>query len=306
MILNDYYITGPAGLQSFFRFSNEELRNAFELFWRQIDRFKEDLSPDKWFYWDDALVDLYYNICVLLDKYNQCNCLSNEEIQSFAALLRNYLGVEIPEEMVTEIVLHDRSDVEHVIIEVSESECILDELRVHTNKTCLHKIEVSNACNVNLRNNTVAVPAGECLYVVAYNGNYVLLLQREINCRFFHLRLINKPGVFASDLVLTFKTAGFDNVMYTDVTSFSVINDRDLIVVHSNGNIEGYGASALCALGFKAIYTVNDLNNSNGLILYEGSSTSDRNECFVKSTFGGLTNAHYASFNANGVLSKQC
>ena len=41
-------------------------------------------------------------------------------------------------------------------------------------------------------------------------------------------------------------------------------------------------------------------------ILYELSSTSDRNVCFIKPTSGGITNVCYAGYNNMGELIKQC
>ena len=306
MILKGYYITGPAALQSFFRLSKDEPRNAFQLFWMQKDRFKQDLSPAKCFYWDETLVAAYSKLCILLDHYNRNHCFSEEEIESLITALRCYLDYEIPYSVVSDILLPNTTDVEHMVIYASGQEFFPNNMDIQTKKTCLHKIEVNEKCEVRLANRSISVPAGECVYVVASGGKYVLLLRRELDCKFFHLKLINKPGKFASDLLVSFKNMGQNDIRYSDVISFSIINGRDLIIIHSDGTIKGEGAPTLSALGFNAIYTDSDFNNYNGFILYELSSTSDRNVCFIKPTSGGITNVCYAGYNNMGELIKQC
>lgn len=302
MIIHGSYITGPACLRQLFLMSPiEELLLDF---WNQRNSFKRDLSPASVFYWNLETVRYYDEICSLIDKFEEHNSLSKEDIVSFATILGLFVDITLSPSIVEKILLESQSNTEQLILYVNRSVFDLGRVSIHTKKTCLRKIEVTNngSSRITLFGSEYEVPAGQCLYAVASNGRFVLVLPREIECHFFKLTLINHPGVFASDLKKTGKATGYIDEVFNNIVSFAIINGKEMIRIDNNGGVDGDGAYLLSAAGgYPAIYTISDNKNNNGIVLYNrGNGASD---CLLKTTMHGVKpTASYAGFNIHGHL----
>lgn len=302
MILLDNYITGPACLRQLFQlYPHGELLSDF---WDQRDCFNKDLSPTNVYYWDEEILGGYQEVSSFIDLFDDNKGFSGEEIEHFTFALGQFLGVELDRSIMEDVIQSSQLDTEPLIISVNKPVLDLSKIKIPTKITCLRKIENrSNApCVIKLYSAEHLVPAGQCIYAVASNGRFVLILPRELECNYYKLSLINHPGVFASELKKTGKAIGYTDEVFNNIVSFAIINGKEMIRIDFNGGIDGDGAYLLSAAGgYPAIYTISDNRNNNGIVLYNrGNGVSD---CLLKTTLHGVKpTASYAGFNIHGHL----
>lgn len=300
MVLLDSYITGPACLrQTFQLYPHEKLLSDF---WAQRNRFTKDLSPTNVYYWDDEIIEGYKKISSLINLFDENNGFSTEEIEHFTHVLEQFLGVDLDRSILKNVIQSSRQS-GSMIIQVNRSLFDLSTLKISTPKTCLRKIEVNGNSQsvIRLFDVEYTVPAGQCIYAVATNGRFVLILPRELECECYKLSLINHPGSFASSLQKQGLLAGYTDQVFDNIVSFAIIKGNKMIRVYNDGELMGDGASKLVVHGYPAIYTTSDKNNNNGIVLYKrGNGASD---CLLKTTIPGTKKtASYAGFNIHGHL----
>lgn len=302
MILLDNYITGPACLRQLFQlYPHEDLLSDF---WNQRGCFYKDFSPLNVFYWDDEFIGGYQEVSSFIDLFDEKKGFSREELEHFACALEQFLGVFLDRSILESVIQSSQLDADPLIISFNTPILDLSKIKISTPKTCLRKIEaISNTSSIiKLYGVEHVIPVGQCIYAVASNGKFVLILPRELECKYYKLTLINHPGVFASELKRSGKAAGYTDKVFNNIVSFSIINGKEMIMIDYNGVIDAEeGASKLVVRGFPAIYTISDNNNNNGIVLYKrGNGSSD---CLLKTTLPGIKKtAPYAGFNIHGHL----
>ncbi len=295
MILNNHLIvTLPDFVRNF----------SFTEFWIKRKQFVRDMHPDKVYYWNQGLMDAFYQVKGWIEDEEKSShsTLREEGLNALNWLLEGKLDLDS-----ISISQDGKVDISSDIIVLEPGQKV-DFKTFKGEKTPnahlkLHKIEVhgkssSPACICIEGQQVCTLSVGEVAYITELNGCFLEVLPNVLRNSNYELSLISQDGNFYSTLIVQDLKSG-SKKMLDGVTSFALVNDGYIYI--DKGGRPVYMTSQIPKFMLKhdarALY-VKTMSDSV-LVLYQDG--------ILKTTqsMDEMSNVYYGGFNTNGILIKK-